>query len=538
MSGSKERPEPGGAEPGRTEPAEPAAEAAEGGGAAERTAAVLMICTAASRVLGYLRQALIAAAFGAGGQADVFHALFQVPNSMRRLLAEGAFSAALVPALARERTPQAQVELVRSAFALQLAVSVPVIGLAVLAAAPITRVLFAFPEPEQMAGAAGLFRVMMPYAALTGGAAVLMGGLHARGVFVVPALAPLLFSAGMIASILALARPLGIYAAGVGVIAGGLLQLLFQAPSFLRRGYRMAPRLRFDDRVRSIVRAWGPAVASALVFTVMQAVAYRLASGLADGSASALSNAVFFYQLPLGVLSVSVVTAAFPRLAALAAAGRQAELRQRTTDGLVTLAALLTPPAVAFLLLGGAVVHAGLQRGRFDAEATALTAAVLRGFALGLPSVGIFTFLQRLCYAVDEPGRALRAALAVGVIDVGLSLWWQRTLGVTGLAFANSAAFTAGALLLALPSRRVAWPQLGKGAAQVAAGTAPAAVLMWIVSLRLPAPAQGAATPLQTALLAGTAAAAAALTVVTYRLAGLPFVRKLTARRRGASAPS
>ena len=511
-----------------------AAPDAEGAGATERTAAALMACTAASRVLGYLRQALIAAAFGAGGQADVFHALFQVPNSLRRLLAEGAFSAALVPALAREREPQGQVDLARSAFALQLAVTVPVVALAVLAAAPITRVLFAFPEPEKMASAAGLFRVMMPYAALTGGAAVLMGGLHARGAFVIPALAPLLFSAGMIASILALARPLGIYAAGVGVIAGGVLQFLFQAPSFLRRGYRMSPRLRFDDGVRGIVRAWGPAVASALIFAAMQAVTYRLASGLTDGSASAISNAVFFYQLPLGVLSVSVVTAAFPRLAALAAADRHAELRRRATDGMVTLAALLAPAAAAYLLLGGAIVHAGLQRGRFDAEATALTAAVLRGFAVGLPSVGIFTFLQRLCYAVDEPGRALRAALVVGVIDVGLSLWWKETLGVTGLAYANSAAFTAGTLLLALRSRRVAWAQLGKGALQAAAGTAPAAALMWGVSLLLPAPGQGPATLLEAALLAGAAAAAAALTLAAYRLAGLPFVRQLTARGRGA----
>lgn len=515
--------------------AEPAADHADAD-AIERTAAVLMVCTAASRVLGYLRQALIAAAFGAGGQADVFHALFQVPNSLRRLLAEGAFSAALVPALARERDPQAQVALARSAFALQLAVTVPVIGLAVLAAGPITRVLFAFPEPEKMASAAGLFRVMMPYAALAGGAAVLMGGLHARGAFVVPALAPLLFSAGMIASILTLAQPLGIYAAAVGVIAGGLLQLLFQVPSFLRHGFRVAPRLRFDAGVRRIVRAWGPAVASALVFAVMQAVAYRLASGLADGSASAISNAVFFYQLPLGVLSVSVVTAAFPRLAALAAADRHAELRLRTTDGMVTLAALLVPAAVVYLLLGGAIVHAGLQRGRFDAEATALTAAVLRGFAIGLPSVGIFTFLQRLCYAVDEPGRALWAAVAVGVIDIGLSLWWQEMLGVTGLALANSAAFTAGAILLALPSRRVAWSKMGKGTLQVAAGTAPAAALMWIVSAGLPAPAREPATPLQAALLTGSVVAAAALTLVTYRLTGLPFVRQLIARRRGASA--
>ena len=286
---------------------------------------------------------------------------------------------------------------------------------------------------------------MVPYAALAGAAAVLMGALHARSVFVVPALAPLLFSVGVIAGVLVLAPRWGILAAAAGVLAGGILQFLFQVPAFLRRGFSIVPRLRLDDRMRRILRGWGPAVASALVFAVMQQVSFLLASGLGDGSTSAVFYAVVFFQLPLGVLSVSVVTAAFPRLAEMAANHRTAELRRSTTDGMVTLAALLVPAAVAYLLLGDSIVHAALQRRRFDAEATELTAAVLRGFAIGLPSVGVFAFLQRLCYALDAPRRALRAAIAVAVVDVALSLWWKETaLGVAGLALANSAAFRPG----------------------------------------------------------------------------------------------
>lgn len=496
-----------------------------------------MACTAASRLLGFVRTVVIAAVFGAGGQADVFHAVFQVPNSLRRLLAEGAFSAALVPALAREQSPQSQSDIVRAALALQIAVTVPLILVAVLAAAPITRVLFAFPDPEKMQSAVALFRAVVPYAAIAGGAAVLMGGLHARGQFVVPALAPLLFSLGVITAAMVLSPSLGIYAAAVGVVSGGVLQLLFQIPSFLRLGFSVLPRLRFDGKLRRILRGWGPAVLSALVFSVVQQVNMLLASGLEDGGTSAIGYAVVFFQLPLGVLSVSVVTAAFPKLSALAAANQDAELRRSAADGVITLAALLVPAAVVYLLLGDQIVRAALQRGEFDAQATELTAAVLRGYAIGLPSVGIFTFLQRLCYAIDNPGRALRASIVVGVIDVILSLWWRQTaLGVVGLALANSAAFTVGALLLAISSRLISPLELRTGALRIMAAAAPVAAVLWVSSRLLPAVENETSGVVHTVLVAAIVAAVTVLSIVMYWLVGLPFVRRIT-ERRGGSTP-
>jgi hypothetical protein len=103
---------------------------------------------------------------------------------------------------------------------------------------------------------------------------------------------------------------------------------------------------------------------------------------------------------------------------------------------------------------------------------------------------------------------------------------------VAGLALANSAAFTAGAVLLALPSRIVAWATLWKGALQISAGAVPAGAIMWIGSVRLPAPAEGSADLGHAAILVGVVAAAAVVTVVMYQLVGLPFVRQLTTRRR------
>ena len=173
-------------------------------------------------------------------------------------------------------------------------------------------------------------------------------------------------------------------------------------------------------------------------------------------------------------------------------------------------------------------MHAILQRGRFEADATYLTTSVLHGFAIGLPSVGIFTNLHRICYAMDDPGRALQATIVVGVIDVVLSLWWKETpLGVTGLALANSVAFTVGALVLAIPSHLVAWTAWWKGVFQVTAGAVPAAVLMWIVSARLPAPSDGPAELRHITLLVGGVLVAMMMVIATYKLVGLPFARHL-----------
>lgn len=499
-----------------------------------------MVCTAASRLFGFLRIAVIAAVFGAGGQADVFHAVFQVPNNLRRLLAEGAFSAALVPALSREKSIQEQKALVRSAFALQIMVTIPLVVIAVIVAAPITRLLFDFQDLSKTDGAVDLFRAVIPYAALAGGAAVMMGALHSRGVFVLPALAPLMFSVGVIGAVLALAPSIGIYAAAVGIIGGGVLQFMLQVPSFLRHGFSLLPLLRVDHRLRRIMRGWAPAVLSALVFVIVQQVAMLLASGLGDRSTSAIGYALVFFQLPLGVLSVSVVTAAFPKLAVMAATGRGKELRRSVSDGLVTIAALLVPAAMVCLLLSEDIVRVALERGRFDSQATELTAAVLRGYAIGLPSVGLFTFLQRLCYALDTPVRALRASIAVGIIDVILSLWWRHTsFGVVGLALANSAAFSVGAVLLAVSSRQVSTTALRSGALRIIVGSAPAAALLWGASQLLLPAIKDTSSVAQIMLLITVLTATAAVMIVMYQLVGLPFVRRLTGRYgKKGSVPS
>ena len=367
-----------------------------------------MACTALSRVLGFVRVAVIGAVFGATGVADVLNAVFMIPNNLRKLLAEGALSSALIPELARALQSrrdgaddrEARI-LIRRVLTLLTVTVLVVVTLAVLFARPVVEVMLEFPEAWKMELAAELFRLVFPYLLLVSVGAVLMAVLNCHDVFVVPALAPLLFSVNVIAAIVLFHRHWGLLAAGIGILAGGIGGVVGQLPLFLRRGYDLRPDWRWSDpRVRRIVRQWVPVVASASIFAITQQVALVFASGLEDGSTSALANALVFWQLPFGILSVSVVTAHFPRMSRHAAAGDGEALRETFAKALRLIVALMLPPAVFYLFFGEQVIQVALERMTFTAVGTRLASRVLTGYTVGLLSVAAFNFAQRYFYAI------------------------------------------------------------------------------------------------------------------------------------------
>ena len=496
-----------------------------------------MVCTAVSRLLGFVRVAVIGAVFGATGLADVLNAVYMIPNNLRKLLAEGALSSAVIPELAHaleqkgsDRAAEARV-LVRRMLTLLAAVVSVLVVVAVVLARPVVGVVLEFPEPWKMELAAGLFRLVFPYLLLVSIAAVLMAVLNCHDVFVVPALAPLLFSVNVILAIVLFHRHWGLLAAGVGILAGGIGGVVGQIPAFLRRGYDLRPDFQWSDpRVRRVVRQWIPVVASASMFAIAQQVAIVFASGLEDGSTSALANAVVFWQLPFGIFSVSVVTAHFPRMSVYAAVGDAPALSRTFAGGLMMIVDLLLPPALFYLFFGEAVIRVALERMTFSAAGTALAGSVLAGYAAGLVGVGVFNFVQRYFFATRDYRSPFLAALLVAAIDIPLSLWLKETsLRVTGLAVANSIAFTAGAGALLVAARR-RMPQL-KGErllghlVRVVAANALLAALLWAVA-EVVQPWWQAGSTLPNALLTmAIGACAVGVTLALYRLLRLAWWR-------------
>jgi putative peptidoglycan lipid II flippase len=199
-----------------------------------------------------------------------------------------------------------------------------------------------------------------------------------------------------------------------------------------------------------------PVVAASSVFAINQFVAVLFASGLEDGSSSALANAVIFWQLPQGVFGVSIMTVLFPRMSREAGADDRPALKRTLGFGVRGIVALLVPSAIVLALLGREIIAVAFQRGEFELADTVRTAEVLWAYCIGMASVSAFTFLQRFFYSYGDYRTPTVAAVGVVAIDIALSLWLKETpLRVTGLAVANSAAFTVGALALLARTRHV-----------------------------------------------------------------------------------
>lgn len=424
-----------------------------------RSTLLVMICTLVSRILGFVRTAAVGALFGAGGAADVINLVFSIPNNLRKLLAEGALSAAFIPELSREitRDSNAARGLAARIIGLQFAVILPILGVSLIFPRQVLTVFEQFDDPGKTALSIPLFRQMMPYLLLVSVSAVMMAVLNTHGQFTVPGLTPIVFSICVIASLLIGYRRWGALSMGWGVLAGGIAQIAIQYPAFRALGYPLVPIFQFrNPAFRTTMKRWGPMLLTSSLFAVNSQIAMLLASFLPDGSASALSYAIVFFQLPFGIFSASITTVLYPRMSRQAARGERAALMESLEFGYRGLWALLLPSAMILIVLGEPIIAAAFQRGAFSAADTILTARVLTAYALGMPFVGLFNITQRAFYALGEVRKPFYCALAAAAADITLSLVFIFifNMGSTAPAWANSWAFIFAAVLQYLVLRR------------------------------------------------------------------------------------
>lgn len=401
--------------------------------------------TALSRVVGLGREVALAHVFGASAALDAFFIAYFVPNLLRRLLGEGGMAAAFLPLYVQagdEGAPFA-----RATLRILIVVLVPICALgAVLAPVYIPALAAGFP-PGKLTLAVSLARWTFPFLALASFSALAGAILNAHGRFFLPAVAPSAWSLGLIAGALLISRLVSppVLGLAVGLLLGGAGMVAVQAPAawpHLRGAGRASP----GDLV-ALGRRLLPVLGGLAVAEMNLLVDNRLASYLADGSVATLQYAMRLFQLPLGILAVSVATAALPRLSAYAAAGREQGFRQALGKGVALGAALLLPATFGLLVLRKPVVQLLFQHGAFTAADTARTAAALAAYLAGLWGYGLVYLFSRAFYALGRPGiPVLTAAVAVGV-NVGLDLAWVGPWGTFGLALATGMAGWVDALL-------------------------------------------------------------------------------------------
>lgn len=411
-----------------------------------RTAGLVSGATLLSRLAGLVRDQVIGYYFGTSAATDAFAVAFRIPNLFRRLLGEGALTAAFVPVFTRtleEGGDGAARSLFRNVFTL-LALVLAALSLLGIILAPLV-IMVMVPgfrkDPETYQLTVFLARVLFPYIFFMGLGALFMGALNSKGRFTAPALGPFVGNLAIIGGAVLLAARLDVpvLSLAIGAMVGGALQLAIQLPSLRRAGLSLRPSWDFKNpEVRQILTLMAPAALGASVYQLSVFINQCLASFLPEGSISYLYFADRLMQFPLGIFAVAIGTAVLPALSRQSAQGDQEGFIQSARFAL-GLSFFVTVPAMAGLAVTALPLVTFLfQRGDFTSQSSLGTAIALQAYALGLPFLSGAGILARIFYGRSDtrtPALVAVKSLAVGLAAALILMW---PLQHMGLALASS----------------------------------------------------------------------------------------------------
>lgn len=479
-----------------------AASALPSDGSVARSAGILSLGNAASRVLGLVRQIVIANFFGASGEVSAWRVAAAVPTMIYDLLIEGMLSAALVPVFSEYLATRPRAELWRLASVV-LSVAAVVLGAVVLlleALAPQVAWIMGggFP-PELLTLTTRFIRLMLPAAVIFGLAGVLVGLLYACKVFTFPAISGAVFNLGIVLAAPLLAHRLDIYSLCVGVLLGALFQLAALLPGL--RGIPLRFTLAWRHAgLRRIGALYAPIVASLVVSRAQIVIDRNLASRTGEQSIAWMDNATTLFQFPHGLVAIAISLAVLPALSQHAARRDEAGYRATLLRGLRLVLALSIPAAVGLFVLARPIIRLIYEHGAFTPFDTQWTSIALRCYLVGLifasvdwplnyamyarqntltPAlVGIFSVVVYLVAAVAFAAPLGRVGLLVARTGLDPSTLPPGRLQMLGLVLADAAKHTSHAVAMWFLLRRQVGGLPARGLLGVALKAGAAALLM------------------------------------------------------------
>ncbi|MDQ6684053.1 MAG: murein biosynthesis integral membrane protein MurJ [Pseudomonadota bacterium] len=470
-----------------------------------RAASTISLFTLLSRITGLAQNIVVSALFGAGATFDAFNVAFRIPNLLRRMFGEGAFSQAFVPTLARARAVdgdeamQSLIDAVATVLFYVL-VATSIVG---VVCAPFVVWLMAS-GLVRFDAAVVMTRIMFPYIALISLVSLSAGILNTWKRFAVPAATPVLLNLAMMGAawwLVPALRRAGIepiYGLAAGVMIGGVLQLAVQIPALRRIG--RLPRLALAPRaiaaawrnpgVRVVMRQMGPALIGVSVAQLSILINTQIASHQGVGAVSWLFYADRLMEFPTALLGVALGAVLVPQLSA-AQANSDAEAYSGLLDWGLRLAVLLALPcAAALLVFPEALIATLFQRQAFTASDVIKTAAALRGYGVGLLGLILVKILAPGFYARQDMRTPVTIAIVVLVITQALNAALVPWLGHAGLALSVGIGALVNAAWLFLGLRRGGWyrpaPGWGRFALSVVAATLLMAGLLTVAALNVP----------------------------------------------------
>jgi putative peptidoglycan lipid II flippase len=430
-----------------------------------RTLATVSGMTLLSRVTGLIREFLVARTFGASVYTDAFFVAFRIPNLLRRLFAEGAFSQAFVPILAEYKNQQGNRatrvladHVATVMFWVLLAVSI--LGV-VLAPGIVLLMASGFSsDPLAMSLSITMTRIMFPYILFMSLVALAGGILNTWREFRIPAFTPVLLNLSFIAAALFVAPLMAqpVYALAIAVFVGGLLQLALQVPALRKIG--MLPhignpwRALQDEGVRRVLKQMLPATFAVSAAQISLVINTNIASHLADGSVSWLSYADRLMELPTGLLGVALGTILLPSLSKAHATSDNAEYSSLLDWGLRLTFLLAMPAAVALMTLSEPLTTTLFHYGKFDAMSVTMTARALVAYGVGLMGLILVKILAPGFYAKQDIRTPVKIGVGVLIATQLMNLLFVPWIAHAGLALSIGLGATANAAFLYLMLRK------------------------------------------------------------------------------------
>lgn len=424
-----------------------------------RNAAIIGVAFLASRILGLVREIILANRFGTSSDYDAYVSAFRIPDLLFLVIMSGSFGAAFIPVfggfLARGEKPEAD-RLASAVITWTALVTVAIGSVAFIFAGPLMeRIVAPDLPPDAMDLAIRTMRMLLLSPLLLGMGIAAKGILETHLQFTLPALAPVVYNLAIVLAALFLAPRYGIEGVTVGVLVGAALHVGIQIPGVVRTGLRFRPTLsRNVAGLAEVGVLLLPRVIGQAAFQINFVAVNHFASQTGEGSVSALNYAWQMLMLPNGVLALSISTVVFPTLSAQYELGDIDGFRATLQRGLRPLLFLLIPAAIGLFEFRTSLFQTIFQSGNFTATSTILSSEPLAFLALGLVWYGLVEVLARTFYAMKDTVTPVATGILIIVLNIALSRMLLESMGHVGLALSLSVTTGIEALLLIVILRR------------------------------------------------------------------------------------
>ncbi len=424
-----------------------------------KSTSVISAGTLASRILGFIRDVIIAKILGTSAPADIFFVAFRIPNLFRDLVGEGAANSAFVPVISEYESKKDKTEFqifLNAFYAASFMILSLIVILGILFSPLIVRLIAPgfIEEPEKLKETILLTRIMFPYLLFIGLTAYSMGVLYTFRAFIWPALSPCLLNIAMIISVLtALATKKDpLLSLAIGVLLGGIAQLLLQLKPLHDRGITFHwPKNIRHPGVTKVGKLLVPRIFGSAVYQlniVVDTFCASLSTIVGPGGIAAIYYSNRIVQFPMGLFSVALASAILPSMAGYVARQNMADFKRTIVFSLENIFLVMLPMTVFLVLLATPITRFCFERGAFNAYSTSITSIAILFYSLGLIGFGGTKIMVTSFHALQDTKTPVKVGFLCLIINVVLNFAFLSTLKVGGIALASSIASTVNFLLL------------------------------------------------------------------------------------------